>query len=526
MVVVAALTPPTAVLGYSFGDWASDHGYSPSDALPDEMWANNSSPPIDRLDGIGEFDWTTTPTTELWLDQNQLSTVGSGIFSGLTELEWLSLGWNQISNIESGAFSGLTKLTGLRLYQNQLSTIESGAFSELTKLASLYLDGNQLSTIESGIFSGLTNLTWLYLQNSQIASIESGAFSDLSNLRELNLWDNQLSTIGSRAFSGLTNLTRLDLDENQIASIEPGAFNDLTNVTRLYLSHNQLSSIESDTFSGMTNLSSLGLSFNQLASIESGAFSDLSNLTGLLLVGNMALTELNLAEADFSKLILFDVNGNLNIGSVSLQNAVMDQTSLVALLDGSPWLERTGIGELPGVTKMDLSGTDFGNITDLSPLYVMDDLSDLWLVDTKNLNAFKLDLLLDNLATIEEVAIEGVLHMTQADFDAFNTAGGGLLAAWDAEPGHHVEFLQLGDVNHDSEVDGLDVDPFVDAILAGRLDVAADVNEDGFVDGLDVAPFVQAILAGGGAEVVPEPTTCVLATITLLGLLCWRRRGP
>lgn len=34
----------------------------------------------------------------------------------------------------------------------------------------------------------------------------------------------------------------------------------------------------------------------------------------------------------------------------------------------------------------------------------------------------------------------GILHMTQADYDAFNTAGGGLLATWDGEPGHHVAF--------------------------------------------------------------------------------------
>ncbi|MBG7606252.1 MAG: hypothetical protein IZT58_16750, partial [Actinobacteria bacterium] len=48
--------------------------------------------------------------------------------------------------------------------------------------------------------------------------------------------------------------------------------------------------------------------------------------------------------------------------------------------------------------------------------------------------------------------------MTQANFDAFNTAGGELLADWNAEPGHHVDFLQVGDVNHDTEVNGLDVD--------------------------------------------------------------------
>jgi hypothetical protein len=52
-----------------------------------------------------------------------------------------------------------------------------------------------------------------------------------------------------------------------------------------------------------------------------------------------------------------------------------------------------------------------------------------------------LDLLLDNLETIEGTDTEGILYMTQVDFDAFNTAGGGLLAAWDAEPGHHVQFV-------------------------------------------------------------------------------------
>ena len=88
---------------------------------------------------------------------------------------------------------------------------------------------------------------------------------------------------------------------------------------------------------------------------------------------------------------------------------------------------------------MDLSGIDFVDITDLAPLYVMDDLTDLWLVDTQNLDAVDLDVLLDNLDTIEGTDVEGILYMTQADFDAFNTAGGGLLAAWHAEPGHHVD---------------------------------------------------------------------------------------
>ena len=116
----------------------------------------------------------------------------------------------------------------------------------------------------------------------------------------------------------------------------------------------------------------------------------------------------------------------------------MDQWCLEALLHGDEMFpECIGIGELDGITELDLSGIDFASITDLSPLYVMDDLTDLWLVDTLNLDASNLDVLLDNLDTIEGTDTEGVLYVTQADFDVF----GGLLAAWDAEPGHHVQVI-------------------------------------------------------------------------------------
>jgi hypothetical protein len=111
--------------------------------------------------------------------------------------------------------------------------------------------------------------------------------------------------------------------------------------------------------------------------------------------------------------------------------------------------------------------------------------------------------------------------MTQANFDAFNTAGGELLADWNAEPGHHVDFLQVGDVNHDTEVNGLDVDPFADVLLASRFDVAADMNLDGVVNGLDVDPFVAAVV--GGTQPVPEPSTLLLALIALGVVGGWRK---
>ena len=149
----------------------------------------------------------------------------------------------------------------------------------------------------------------------------------------------------------------------------------------------------------MPNLTNLGLGSNQLSNIESGAFNGLLNLRFLTLDDNPSLTALNLQRADFSSLTSFDVEGNVHIARVSLRNTVVNPMSFATLLDGGPdtfGRTNTGIGELDAtITKMGkVSGIDFVDITDLEPLYVMDDLTDLWLVDAKNLDATALDVLL------------------------------------------------------------------------------------------------------------------------------------
>jgi hypothetical protein len=198
---------------------------------------------------------------------------------------------------------------------------------------------------------------------------------------------------------------------------------------------------------------------------------------------------------------------------------------------------------------MDLSGIEYANITDLSPLYVMDDLTDLWLVDTVNLDAAALDVLLDNLATIEGTGTEGILHMTQANYDAFNTAGGDLLATWDGESGHHVEFVEPGDFNGDRTYDGLDFLKWQRGESPNPLSVMdladweanygtrpiqpGDFDGNGIVDGHDFLEWQRDTSVGALADwemnygmgaslsaasaTVPETTTCTLA----LALRCY-----
>jgi len=323
----------------------------------------------------------------------------------------------------------------LDLQHNRLSSLDAGDFRRLAKLTELYLGGNQLTSPEAGVFSNLKNLTILDLSGNALASLDAGTFS------------------------GLANLTRLELAGNRLSSLEAGTFGDLTNLAVLVLQRNALSRLAAGAFQHLANLKTLELEFNELSNLETGALSGLANLTTLDLRHNTALTDLNLAEANFSNLTGLSVGDDGNITRVSLRNTVVNQTALAALLSGGIG-SRTGIGELGGITEMDLSGVDFATITDLSPLYVLDDLSDLWLVDTLNLDAADLDVLLDNLATIEGTATEGILHLTRANFDAF----GALLAAWDAELGHHV-------------------------------------------------------------DIVPEPAGAVLGILALVGLPCWRRKG-
>ena len=274
------------------------------------------------------------------LSDNQLSTLKSNAFAGLSNLQNLSLYGNQLTTIESGAFAGLPNLEVLNLTNNPLGTLNSNTFTGLTRLQTLYFSTSQLTTLKSNAFAGLSNLEVLYLENNRLSTLERGAFDGLTNLQVLSFYNdyvfypdyNQLSDIS--ALSNLTNLQTLNLYNNQVNDISP--LSELTNLQSLDLSSNPLSDI--GALSGLTNLQDLGLFGNgrQLSGVN--ALANLTKLRSLDLASNQ----------------IDDISALEGLTKLQFLSLYYNQLTDISTLQG-----------LTNLQKLDLYGNQ---LTDLGPL--------------------------------------------------------------------------------------------------------------------------------------------------------------
>ena len=179
-------------------------------------------------------------------------------------LVFLNLSDSNISDLTGlQEIPGIQTVKDLVINDNQLTTLPTGIFNGLTDLESLTLENNLLTTLPADIFSGLTKLEFLNLSGNKLETLPAGIFNGLINLGRLDLTKNQLKTLPASAFNGLTNLKKLYLSYNQLRTFPAGVFNGLTNLEYLGLNRNNLIAVPEE-IAQLPRLNQLGLNNNPL----------------------------------------------------------------------------------------------------------------------------------------------------------------------------------------------------------------------------------------------------------------------
>ena len=96
------------------------------------------------------------------------------------------------SMLTRGTFAGFNNLVYLDLSSNQITTLPSGIFSGLPLNGALWLAGNQISALPADIFSGMIHMDFLGLHRNQLAALPSGIFKGCTNLYHVFLDHNYL----------------------------------------------------------------------------------------------------------------------------------------------------------------------------------------------------------------------------------------------------------------------------------------------------------------------------------------------
>ncbi|XP_069508995.1 chondroadherin-like [Ambystoma mexicanum] len=225
-------------------------------------------------------------TLELRLDYNNLTSLDTGAFLGLSQLSALHLSYCGLRNIQPGTFEDLHSLEYLHLDNNLLESLEEGTFRNLSRLLYLHLENNKLNFLGPDVFQPMHKLSALYLSHNLLTELSNQTFNDLPQLRWLYLNNNLLSNISIKAFAGPRRLRKLSLEANNLTSVpralrqasslqslrlssnpirQLGSFGrKLRSLTELYLDELGLQEVSSTSFAGMRRLRTLSLRGNQL----------------------------------------------------------------------------------------------------------------------------------------------------------------------------------------------------------------------------------------------------------------------
>ncbi len=321
------------------------------------------------------------------VEQSQVSACGAVTEGHLGAITGLGLGiitilgetaGEEITTLQSGDFDGLTGLTTLYVSGEQLSSIPAGVFDDLISLETLFLTGN-FSSLPGGVFDGLTGLTKLFLTGN-FSSLPDGVFDKLTGLTTLSVAGN-FSSLPDRIFDKLTGLTALVVFVGKLNSLPDGVFHKLTGLNTLLVG-GSFSRLPDGVFDGLTSLTVLELTGNlDLSGITSLAGLEELDLDVDPLLLTVSLEQVGQGQfkavvptgAPFAMVLPITVaSGSISGGAASVTvpvGSVESDTLTVTRTPGTTAAVTVDIGILPGLPT-DHSGYSFAKSADL-PLEVI-----------------------------------------------------------------------------------------------------------------------------------------------------------
>lgn len=213
----------------------------------------------------------------LYIDQNKISKIRPGVFSGLPNLKLLNMSHNMLSGLlDKRNFTGIgIQLETLDLSYNQIKYLRKNCLEGFNQLVTFNISHNQLIIIPS--FYENSALEYAILSFNNISEIPENTFPLKSSISSIDLSYNNLSTVSnSSGMNGYQRILSLNLNNNFVIDISDILKN--IRVNQLSLENNPIDSIDGGFFCSELIVSNLNLkTLTNISMCNSGTVIKASN---------------------------------------------------------------------------------------------------------------------------------------------------------------------------------------------------------------------------------------------------------
>ena len=468
---------------------------------------------------IGEnsfFDCTNLSSVTF---PSSLVSIGDGAFFYCSKLSGLTLP-NSLTTIGSTAFYACSSLSNLTIPRS-VTTIGFFAFANCSGLSSITIPSS-VTTIEDNPFVGCSGLRSITVESGNPnydsregcnAIIETATNKLISGCQRTTILGS-VTTIGEHSFTGCTGLTSLTIPSS-VTTIGGYAFEDCTGLTSITIPSTVLD-IEENPFFSCSGLESI--------TVESGNpnYDSRENCNAIIWTkGNELISGCMNTTIPHTVTALGDESfgGCTELTSINIPNSITE-------MGGYTFWGCTGLQSvvIPNSvnTLYDYVFFDCSQLTSVtipnSVIYIGEsafaECSKLPSITIPASVTFIGESAFEECRSLRDVYsyIQSPADVSMADnvfyifYDSYwgrtLHVPAGSLAAYQADNKWSDFFRQIvempivipGDVNGDEEVNIIDVNVLIDAIIRGSYDSAIDVNGDGEVNISDINAIIDIIL--------------------------------